>query len=266
MPHRNRKRPGTKAVVGTVLLLAVVATCFRLGLWQLDRLAQRRALNERVAARQAVPPVTDERALADTATSLYRRVLLAGRFDNARSVVIPGRALRGVPGVHLLTPFLVAPEAAVMVNRGWLPSADGATIAWDSVPPAAGGAGSASITGLVLPFVTDDRGRRAATSDGGFRRVWYRLDLDALRGQYPYRLLPVIVQLLPQPGVTQRPERLAAPALDNGPHLSYAVQWFGFATIGVLGWLALAWRARHPPGEARPPEAVRESLPRSHSS
>ena len=34
------------------------------------------------------------------------------------------------------------------------------------------------------------------------------------------------------------------PALDDGPHLSYAIQWFGFALIGVIGACVVAFRAR----------------------
>ena len=33
------------------------------------------------------------------------------------------------------------------------------------------------------------------------------------------------------------PEPIAQPALDEGPHLSYAVQWFLFSAIVVVGWV-----------------------------
>jgi cytochrome oxidase assembly protein ShyY1 len=35
------------------------------------------------------------------------------------------------------------------------------------------------------------------------------------------------------------PVRQAAPALDPGPHLGYAIQWFSFATIAIVGWLVM---------------------------
>jgi surfeit locus 1 family protein len=249
-PGPARRRPLFQSVLGTLALLLVVIACVRLGFWQLDRLAQRRALNERIATRLAAPPLADPAALNDTAAALYHRVAIAGRFDDARSIALPGRALRGVPGVHLLTPLLVAPETAVLVNRGWLPSPDAATIEWDSIPAGTAAGGTTALTGLVLPFPAERVAQRE--SPVGFRRVWYRMDRAAVQGQYPYRLLPAVVQLLPEPGAAARPERLEPPVLDDGPHLSYALQWFAFAAIGVFGWLALVLRARGGRGHKAP--------------
>src|SRR5919108_127931 len=92
-------------VIGTIALAVVVALCIGLGFWQLDRLRARRALNERIAARLHAPPVTNASALADTAGLIYRVLTARGRFDNARSIVLPGRTYRGVPGIHLLSPL-----------------------------------------------------------------------------------------------------------------------------------------------------------------
>ncbi|HEX5950122.1 MAG TPA: hypothetical protein VFZ96_03895, partial [Actinomycetota bacterium] len=62
--------------------------------------------------------------------------------------------------------------------------------------------------------------------------------------QAPYELWPLAMQLEEQspaqdgdmPVVVPRPE------LDEGPHLSYAVQWFIFATIALVGFVVLARR------------------------
>ena len=41
------------------------------------------------------------------------------------------------------------------------------------------------------------------------------------------------------------PEVLPLPTLDEGPHLSYAIQWFIFSTIAVVGYpLILRRKAR----------------------
>jgi surfeit locus 1 family protein len=40
------------------------------------------------------------------------------------------------------------------------------------------------------------------------------------------------------------PVRLGIPALTEGPHQSYAVQWFSFALVAVVGGVALARRSR----------------------
>lgn len=233
-------------MLGTVLLLAVVFACVRLGLWQLDRLEQRRALNARVVERQQLPPLPSHAALADTAAAHFRQVRLAGRYDDDRSIILPGHSLRGAPGVHLLTPFLVAADTAVLVIRGWVPAADGATIPVDSFPAGA----SAEAEGLVLPFPRGT-GRRSAATDS-FRTTWFAPDLAAMRAQFPYALLPVTVQLLPAAGAAPYPRRLEPPALDEGPHLGYAIQWFSFATIAVVGWMALGRRGRRTRGAPEP--------------
>ncbi|MEO5510642.1 MAG: SURF1 family cytochrome oxidase biogenesis protein, partial [Longimicrobiales bacterium] len=105
-----------------------------------------------------------------------------------------------------------------------------------------------SIVGLVLPFPA--RGQSVSpTADsipevGEFRRVWYTIDENALRAQFPYPLAPFLVQLLPASGGFTIPRALDPPTLDEGPHLSYALQWFSFAVIAIVGWITYLLRNR----------------------
>ena len=71
------------------------------------------------------------------------------------------------------------------------------------------------------------------------------VDPAALRDSVPYRLLPFVVQQLPPSTALYRPLppgliRWPTPELSDGPHLSYAIQWFSFAVIIGVGSLALA--------------------------
>jgi len=257
----ERRRWSARAVAGTAVLLAVVAACVRLGFWQLDRLQQRRALNAHVAARLQAPALPGAGALADTAGSLFRHLELSGRYDHPRSIVIPGRSLQGVPGVHLLTPLVVGPHEAVLVNRGWVPAADGATIPLDSFPVLPLGGQEVRVSGLLLPLPVSSRPAAAAgAGDSGFRRVWYHLNQRALQAQFPYHLAAAQLQLLPAAGETGFPTRLPPPELNEGPHLSYAIQWFSFALIGIIGWFALVFRSRRG-GEAVGAELLAERPP-----
>jgi surfeit locus 1 family protein len=243
------RRVTVAGIIASLALLAVVLACVRLGFWQLARRAERLALNERVAARMRQPPLADAAVAADTARSLYRLAVLEGEYDVARSIVLPGRSFNGVPGVHLLTP-LRRGGRAVLVNRGWVPAADGATIATDSFPVT-----ERAARGLVLPFPGHAESlapARDAVADSGFRKVWFTIDAAALRAQFPYELLPFTLQLLPAPDAPRYPHRLDPPPLDQGPHLSYAIQWFSFALIGIIGWLALLRRGRGPNRVAPP--------------
>jgi surfeit locus 1 family protein len=155
--------------------------------------------------------------------------------------VLPGRAYRGVPGAYILTPLRLGDGSAILVNRGWAGAADGATVP----PELFDVSGSGRVTGIVDAF--PGRGQslaaRAATAAADtFRRVWFAIDEPALRGQFPYPLVDVIVRQTPAADVPERPIRLEPPVLDEGPHLGYAIQWFSFAVIAVVGWIAMLLR------------------------
>jgi surfeit locus 1 family protein len=79
--------------------------------------------------------------------------------------------------------------------------------------------------------------------------VWFSIDPEAIRKQYAYPLGAVAVQLVPEDGAPRLPARLPAPSLDEGPHKGYAVQWFSFALIAVVGWGALVMKS-NPRGRA----------------
>jgi surfeit locus 1 family protein len=252
-------------LVGSLLVLLVAATCVRLGIWQLHRLAQRRAHNALVAGRMHAAPLVLRRAWRDTAGLAYRSARATGSWDPGRSIVLAGRSMNGEPGVYLLTPFVLQDGSAILVNRGWLPSPDAATVdlhpyggdlaPWTPGAPApTGDVGSllpATPQGILLPVPW---GR--VPESGSFRRTWYHLDARALARQFPYRIEPLVLQLTPDSAATGPaaartartgappglPRRVPPPALDEGPHFSYAIQWFSFAVIGIVGWIALLVR------------------------
>ncbi|NIQ52124.1 MAG: SURF1 family protein, partial [Gammaproteobacteria bacterium] len=110
-------------VLGSIAVLVVAAVCVRLGFWQLDRLQERRDRNAVVEARMAMPPVALAGLPSDTAGLVHRRVTLAGGYDHAHDLVLAGRSMGGLPGVYLYSPLRLG-TGAVLVERGWLPSAD----------------------------------------------------------------------------------------------------------------------------------------------
>jgi len=246
---RARRAMSRRArIVGTLLVLAVAAVCIRLGFWQLSRLDERRALNAAIAERSTDPPVLLTGALRDSAGLIFRLATASGRYDNEHTIVLPGRSYRGSPGVLVITPLHLPDGSAVLVQRGWAPAPDGATVPLDSMRVDS----AVTISGIVLPFPGAEstlamRGRVAAPADS-FRRVWYAVDAEALREAFPYPLLPVQLQRLPAPGSPPTEARYPipqdAPELDEGPHLGYAIQWFSFALIFLIGWVALVWTRR----------------------
>jgi surfeit locus 1 family protein len=198
--------------------LAVAIVCVGAGIWQLDRLGQRRARNAVVAARLARPPLPVERGTSPDSVR-QRRIVARGVYDFARERVRTFRSFDGTPGVALITPLRLADGSAVFVDRGWVPSPD----AYHVDQALYREADTATVEGLGL---IPPRGR-------------YDVEIGALRDSVPYALLPFILQQTGTAAPRGLPRRWPPPALDGGPHLSYAIQWFSFALIIVLGTGAL---------------------------
>jgi len=200
------------AVVGAVLVAAV---CVRLGIWQVNRLEQRRARNAASAARLALPPLEIRRTTtADSAEQ--RRVVAHGVYDFAAEETWVGRSFQGTPGVALITPLRLADGSAVLVDRGWAPSPDAFHVDHTLYRES----DTATVTGIAL---IPPRGR-GAVSVAGF--------------------LPFVIQLDTRDPVAGLPRRWPPPAFDDGPHLSYAIQWFSFALIALVGTAVLIRRGR----------------------
>jgi surfeit locus 1 family protein len=219
----------------TLVLVSAVtaAVCIRLGFWQLSRLSERRARNTLVAERLVASPVALGELPGDTAQLRNRRVRVQGRLDLANEIVVTGRSRNGSPGVHIVTPVRVAGrDTAVLVNRGWVYSPNGAEVdlaRWREPD-------SLDAEGFVEPLAAGRAGARAAASTRNARAVW-RLDREALARELGYPIAPYVVTLLADSAaqVAEHPVRLSTPPLDEGAHMSYAIQWFAFATIAIVG-------------------------------
>ena len=200
-----------------VVAILVATVCVLLGRWQLNRLTQRRARNSVLATRLALPPLTVRRDIgADSARQ--RRVVAHGVYDFSAERAWPGRSFQGTPGVALITPLRLADGSVVLVDRGWVPSPDAFHVdhALYREPD------TATVTGIAL---IPPRGRG---------------DVD-LAG-----FLPFVIQLeTPEPPPNRGlPRRWPPPAFDDGPHLSYAIQWFSFALIALVGTAVLIRKGR----------------------
>ena len=217
-----------RRIIAFVVLAIGLAVLFvRLGFWQLDRLAQRRARNAEVARELARPPIPIEQ-LTDTG---LRRVTVSGLPDYEHEIVITGRSHDGSPGVFIVTPVrITGTHPAVLVNRGWVYAPDAATVdltKWRE--------SRTTFSGYRQPL----RSQTDRTTIKG-RKV-HDLTQQAARQLVPY---PVIGLVISQDSVSAAgPVRLPMPALSNGPHLSYAIQWFSFAIIALVGAAIVAVRS-----------------------
>jgi surfeit locus 1 family protein len=223
----------------TLVVLALMLVLARLGIWQLDRLAERRASNAQLAAALSAAPIDLNTAL-DGYTALApgdvpadladRDVTVAGEYDFAQQRVIVLQNWNGQPGVHLLTPLVLGGEGddtpwAVLVDRGWIPDAEReAGRAFAEV------AGPQTVAGYVALTETLRRRTAESVAPATPNDEIFRVDVAALQEELPYRLAPFYVKAAPVSGDETLPVEIAkASDLSEGSHLSYAMQWFIFS-------------------------------------
>lgn len=224
----------------SIPVVAVLAAVLfgRLGVWQLDRLGQRRARNAEIGERLeqspiSIPPVP---AVASESSLVYRRVTARGHYDFDRQVVEMARSHQGAPAVHIVTPLVFGDSVAVLVERGWMPSPDGRLVDIEGLAEPE----ETIVEGTMLPVVAG-----TLPSGTGWPRYVRSADPTVLQPLFPYPLLPTVLRrTTPASGTPPDLRAIPMPTLDNGPHLSYAIQWFAFATIAVVGGAVLFRRVR----------------------
>ena len=221
-----------------VLALAATTLFVRLGFWQLQRLHERQARNAIVARRQHAAPVPFGALPRDTADVRYRPTTVAGAYDYPNELVLTSRTHNGAPGVELLTPVRVAgSDTAVLVDRGWVYAPDGSTV--DRARWREGD--SAHVGGYVELYTPDGEGGPTMARDPHVVRRASRRDVAA---KLPYPVAPYYVLYTSDTAGSRHPVRREPAALDDGPHRSYAFQWFSFAVITLAGAAAVVRKER----------------------
>lgn len=229
-----------KWLTATLVVIALASVFVRLGIWQLDRLEGRIAANAVGERRLSAPVVDLADLLAETGkdleTNAYRRVVAVGVFDPQSEVLIRSQVHLGTAGFHVITPLVLEDGTAVLINRGWVPlTLD--TVPVSQAPPPDG---ETTVEGWVE--LSRERPPLGPTDPETGRLVsMSRVDIERIQDQVEYSLAPVYLVMTGERGVLPAP--VSPPTFDdNGPHLGYAIQWFGFAIIGIVGHLFLARR------------------------
>lgn len=227
----------------TLLVLLAVGVTIRLGVWQLDRLAARRADNAHVREMQAAPVlVLSGRIDEDLAAMEYRAVEAAGMYDFEHQVAIRNQVWTqrwgDEPGHALLTPLVLADGAAILVRRGWIPARYDTPESWREFDEP----GRVTVTGVLRrPLEAGEMGGGVpdptlAPGQAGLS-FWNFVNVARLQKQIPHSLAQVYIQEVPGGEDTRLPYA-EAPVLDlsDGTHLGWAAQWFFFAALLLAGY------------------------------
>jgi surfeit locus 1 family protein len=227
-----------------VLVVGATATCVRLGFWQLARMRYKHAIHAAQRALLARPPLEVERSLPASPPETGSRAHVRGRWEPGAFVLLSGRTHLGAAGVSLVSAARLASGEQVLVERGWIEAPDARTAHPELVPDSL-----ADAIGVVLPLERSPHPTPWAelSSQRPGARLWSAraLDADTAASRFGGTLAPWMVRALPSGAPADGapiPEDFVVP--DETMHLSYAIQWFGFALIISLGSLALALRKR----------------------
>jgi surfeit locus 1 family protein len=223
-------------LAAAMLTMAVTA---RLGWWQLDRAAQKEALQmaiESAAAAPTLPADALPASEADAQRQRYRRITLRGTWLPRHTVYLDNRQMGGRPGFFVLTPLKLPHGDAIVVQRGWLPRdmADRSRIAPYSTPE-----GEVVVQGRIAPWPS----RLASLGADAAGPIRQNLDFADYATSTQLALRPGAVAELAQPGNAGDGllRDWPLPAVDVAKHYGYAAQWFAFCalTAGLYVWFQL---------------------------
>lgn len=213
------------AIVGVVILMV------NLAFWQLRRLDERRAFNSLVTANSQTTPVPIGDVLSEGADELtieWRRVVVTGTYRQDLAVTIVNRAQDGTAGSDSVVPLEVSPGSYVLVNRGFTPL---------SMTTPTAPTGSVRVVGYLRRTQKRGFGGSIDPAEGTITEL-HRVDVPRISRQIDGTVSTMYVQRLEStPAEADWPALVALPKLDEGPHLSYAVQWFFFSLCAITGWV-----------------------------
>jgi surfeit locus 1 family protein len=218
--------------LGVVVGAAATA---RLGMWQLDRAAQKTALGRAFAERQGLPPLAPQQLAREPAQAnqqVHRRVTVEGRWLANHTWYLDNRLLRSQAGFVVVTPLLLAPGDAVLVQRGWVArDANDRT----RVPALPLPVGPVRVEARIAQWPSP----RLALSSQETGPIRQNLDPTQVAGETGVALRPLSLLQLQSPNADDALQRdWPPPPQDVWKHQGYALQWFAMSAliVGLAVW------------------------------
>lgn len=221
------------------LALAVVfaAVCVALSHWQIARLNETRTANELVDRNYHSTPIALDSALPSltsySARQQWKQVTLTGTYLTDEQVLVRNRPLNGQPGFEVLDPLLLADGRVFVVDRGYVPIGNTQDRP-DSIPSPR----SDTVT-VVVRLQAGEPTLSGRSDTQGELATIHLPDVAKLVGKPTYtRAYGLMVS--ESPAAATRPTAMQKPELDEGLHISYAIQWVIFGIMAFFGlWYAI---------------------------
>lgn len=224
----------------TVFVAILVPLFLGLGLWQLDRAEQKRALSTALEMRSKMPELALSAQLPAASELEYRKVTAAGRYLVDKTVLIENRKHLGRRGFHVITPLLTESGQTVLVNRGWIP-VQGDGMAMPNIPDSNM---NMSIRGEVRIPHPPALGLELKISPQELMPHWPFLTLENYTSWSGLEIQPFVI-LQAADGASGFVRQWPRVKENAAMHTGYAVQWFAFALIVILIWLRLSIHKIH---------------------
>lgn len=231
------------ATVFTILGIIILCT---LGMWQLQRLDEKKVLLAKIEASTAVDPM-EQRLRAATFINAEQRGQdfiaghVIGRYLHRHEIILGPRTYEGLSGYHVITPVILEDGGTLLVNRGWVPD--------DKTDPESRSAsltpGSAVITGIARK--PESKGRFTPDNQPEEGK-WFWPDMKAIAKTHqlinvmPYMFYAQSSQF--QTYSFPRPLNTTWKPANN--HLGYALFWFTMAFILALFYYLRFFTGRKP--------------------
>lgn len=213
------------------MTVAGMALTARLGVWQLDRAAQKRELQAQVETRSQAAPLGNAELASVTDAMMQRRVDLRGHWLHDRTICLDNRPMNGRVGFFVLTPLqLEGSKQIVLVQRGWVPR-DAADRTHVPTVPTPGG--DVQVLGRLVPSPS----RVYELGQGASSAIRQNLDPQAYGRETGLSLLPAAVLEAGASGDGLLRD-WPAPTVDIQKHYGYAFQWFALCALmlGLYVW------------------------------
>ena len=212
-----------------------------LGTWQLRRLEEKRTFNSVVSSRSTQPVTELGRVPSPVtpATAEWRPVSVAGEYRWDLQVRVVNRSQSGMAGYDQVVPLLTERFGWVFVNRGFVPLSVSAA---PSEPK-----GTLTVVGYLR--ASQKRGALGAVdSTDPANKDFQRFDIPLMSRTLEGDTFPMYLQLLEESPTTESPwpALVEFPGLSEGPHRSYAFQWFFFSAVAAAAWVVVVrrkWRS-----------------------
>jgi len=226
-------------ILSHLFVLFMIVFMINLGFWQLRRLDDRKASNVEIRTAMAEDPVGFETLSLVDPPPAYTPVAVSGVYDTAHEMLIANRTFDSQAGSWLVTPLDLDDGRVIAVVRGWVPRL---WVAGSDTRDASAPSGRVSIKGLTFESLSG--GKVADASVAGMPEL-NRMDatrFDEVTGlSFESTWIRMQTQV-PEAGVLPVP--VPVRDLDNGPHLSYAIQWFFFSTATIVVYYLILKRKK----------------------